>query len=99
MSRSAYNDAEKGTLEVRSPQLAANPDLTMSEKKPIDLDAFPLQSLKKDAHLSLSNVGNQLPKPQKMKISISKYVRFVIWYNSYKLVPSHKHSTRSFTLL
>lgn len=97
MSRFAHSDAEKETLEVRCLQLAANPDLTKSEKKPIDLDAFLLQSLKKDAFLSPSNVENQPPKPQKMKIS--RYVRFIIWYNSYKLVPSHKHSTRSFTLL
>ncbi|KAF9227999.1 hypothetical protein BS17DRAFT_858071 [Gyrodon lividus] len=85
MSRPNYNNAEKGTLEVRSPQLAGNPDLAKSEKKPVDLDVFPVQSLKKDAPVSPSNVAKpppQPPKPQKM--SISKYVIFIIWYNSYR---------------
>lgn len=96
MSQPAYNYTEKGTLEVHSPQLAVNPDLTKGEKKPIDLDVFTVQSLKKDAPVSPSNVAkppHQPPKPQKMKIS--KYVRFIIWYNSYKLVLSYKPSTRS----
>ncbi|KAH0830509.1 hypothetical protein J3R83DRAFT_1960 [Lanmaoa asiatica] len=85
MSRPAYSDAEKGTLEVRSPQIAANPDLAKSEKKPVDLDVFPVQSLKKDAPVSPSNVAKpppQPPKPQKMKIT--KYVHFIIWYDSYR---------------
>lgn len=100
MSRPAHNDAEKGTLEIRSPQLAANTDLTNSEKKPVDLDVFPVQSLKKDAPVSPSNVAKpppQPPKPQKMKIS--HYVHFIIWYNSYRLVLSHKSSISSLTLL
>jgi hypothetical protein len=83
MSRPVYNDSEQGTLEVRSPQSAANPDLTKGEKKPVDIDVFLVQSLKKDAPVSPSNaVKPQPPKPQKMKIS--KYVHFIIWYNSYK---------------
>ena len=91
MSQPAYNYTEKGTLEVHSPQLAVNPDLTKGEKKPIDLDVFTVQSLKKDAPVSPSNGAKPLhqpPKPQKMKIS--KYVHFIIWYNSYKLVLSYK---------
>lgn len=87
MSRLAYNDAEKGTLEVRSPQLAPNPDLAKSEKKSVDLDVFPVRSLKKDAPLSPSNVAKpppQPPKPKKMKTS--KYIQFIIWYNSYRSV-------------
>ncbi|KAF8559512.1 hypothetical protein OG21DRAFT_1492837 [Imleria badia] len=85
MSRPAHNDAEKGTLEIRSPQLATNNDFINSEKKPVDLDVFPVQSLKKDAPVSPSNVAKappQPPKPQKMKIS--HYVHFIIWYNSYR---------------
>jgi hypothetical protein len=98
MSRPVYNDSEQGTLEVRSPQSAANPDLTKGEKKPVDIDVFLVQSLKKDAPVSPSNaVKPQPPKPQKMKIS--KYVHFIIWYNSYKLVLSYKPSTRSLIAL
>ncbi|KAN0077348.1 hypothetical protein V8E55_011203 [Tylopilus felleus] len=78
MSRPAYNDAEKGTLEVRSPQ---KPD----EKKPVELDVFPVQSLKKDAPVSPSNVAKPPPQPPKsQKLNISKYVHFIIWYNSYR---------------
>ncbi|KAF9246587.1 hypothetical protein BU15DRAFT_58604 [Melanogaster broomeanus] len=85
MSRPHHNDAEKGTLEVHSPQLAANPDLAKSEKKPVDLDVFPVQSLKKDAPVSPSNVAKPPPPPPKpKKMSISKYVIFIIWYNSYR---------------
>ena len=98
MSRPAYNDAEKGSLGVRSPQLAANPDLTNGEKKPVDLDVFPVQSLKKYASVSPSSVAKPPPpNPQKMKIS--KYVRFIIWYNSYRSILSYKPSTHSLILL
>ncbi|KAG8217453.1 hypothetical protein J3R82DRAFT_5598 [Butyriboletus roseoflavus] len=85
MSRPAYNDAEKGVLDVRSLQVAANPDLTKSEKKAVDFDVFPVQSLKKDAPVSPSNVAKpppQTPKPQKMKVT--KWVHFIIWYDSYR---------------
>ncbi|KAG9318417.1 hypothetical protein JVU11DRAFT_508 [Chiua virens] len=85
MSRPAHNDAEKGTLEVRSPQLAANPDLAKSEKKVADLEVFPVQSLKKDAPVSPSNVAKVPPPPTpKQKINITPYVHFIIWYNSYR---------------
>ncbi|KAH7889767.1 hypothetical protein F5I97DRAFT_1924289 [Phlebopus sp. FC_14] len=85
MSKPAYSDAEKGTLEVRSPQLAANADLSKSEKKPVDLEVFPVQSLKKDAPVSPSNVAKPPPAPPKpTKMKISKYVIFIIWYNSYR---------------
>lgn len=100
MSRPAYNDAEKGVLEVRSPQVVANPDLTKSEKKPVDLDVFPVQSLKKDAPVSPSNVAKpppQPPKPQKMKIS--QWVHFIIWYDSYRLVLPYTPSTHPLILL
>ncbi|KAF9246561.1 hypothetical protein BU15DRAFT_39714 [Melanogaster broomeanus] len=83
MSRPHYNDAEKGELEVHSPQLAANPDLAKSEKKPVDLNVFLVQSLKKDA--SPSNVAKRpTPPPKPQKMTVSKYVIFIIWYNSYK---------------
>ncbi|KAH7916016.1 hypothetical protein BJ138DRAFT_764428 [Hygrophoropsis aurantiaca] len=82
--RPSYNDAEKGTLEVRSPQLTANPDLGRIEKKPADIDVFPVQSLKKDAPLSPpANVAKPPPpKPQKKKTS--KWILWVIWYNTYR---------------
>lgn len=93
MSRPAYNDAEKGTLEVRSPQ---KPD----EKKPVELDVFPVQSLKKDAPVSPSNVAKPPPQPPKsQKLNISKYVHFIIWYNSYRLVLSYKEFPLSLTAL
>ncbi|KAF8448029.1 hypothetical protein L210DRAFT_958150 [Boletus edulis BED1] len=83
MSRPAHNDAEKGTLEVRSPQLAANPDLTKSEKMPVDLDVFPVQSLKKDA--PPSNVAKPPAQPPKsQKIKISNWVHFIVWFNAYR---------------
>lgn len=84
-----YNDAEKGTLDVRSPQLAAIP-----EKKPTDLDVFPVQSLKKDAPVPQSNVAKPPPaKPQ--KLNISKYVYFIVWYNAYRSVQRSRSSTSS----
>lgn len=82
MSPPAHSDVEKGTLEVRSPQ---DPDPTKSEKKPVDLDVFPVQSLKKDAPVSPSNVAKPPPKPPKpQKMKITKYVHFIIWYDSYR---------------
>lgn len=100
MSQPVHSDPEKGTLEVRSPQVAANPDLTKSEKKPTDLDVFPVQSLKKDAPVSPSNVAQPPPKPPKpQKMKITKYVHFIIWYDSYRLVLLYTPSTRPLILL
>lgn len=99
MSPPIHNDAEKGTLEVRS-QVAANPDLTKSEKKPVDIDVFPVQSLKKDAPVSPSNVAKPPPQPPKSKkMKITKYIHFIIWYDSYRLVLPHTPPTHSLMLL
>ena len=84
MSRPAYNDAEEGMLDVHSPPLAANPLLTKNEG-PIVLGVS-LQSSKKNV---LAWHSMDPPRPDKLqKMKISKYVHFVIWYNSYKLVLS-----------
>lgn len=77
----AYNDAEKGTLDVRSPQIA---DLA-GEKKAADIDVFPVQSLKKDAPVTPSNVAKPPPAPAKpAKKRAPLWVLWVIWYNSYR---------------
>jgi hypothetical protein len=78
----AYNDAEKGTLDVRSPQIA---DLAKGEKKAVDIDVFPVQSLKKDAPVTPSNVAKPPPAPAKpAKKRAPLWVLWVIWYNSYR---------------
>lgn len=86
MSKPAYDDdAEKGTLEV-VPRAPA-PELAIDEKEPVAIDVFPVQSLKKDAPV-LSTITTKLPpstsKPTRMKAS--RYVLFIIWYNSYRSV-------------
>jgi hypothetical protein len=78
----AYNDAEKGTLDVRSPQIA---DLARDEKKASDIEVFAVQSLKKDAPVTPSNVAKPPPAPTKpAKKSTPLWVLWVIWYNSYR---------------
>jgi hypothetical protein len=77
-----YNDAEKGTLDARSPQIA---DLAKSEKKAADIDVFPVQSLKKDAPVTPSDVAKPPPAPAKpAKKRAPLWVLWVIWYNSYR---------------
>jgi hypothetical protein len=78
----AYNDAEKGTLDVRSPQLA---DLAKDEKKAADIEVFAVQSLKKDAPVTPSNVAKPPPAPAKpAKAKTPLWVLWIIWYNSYR---------------
>jgi len=80
----AYNDAEKGTLDV--PQVA---DLAKSDKKAADLDVFTVQSLKKDAPVTPSNVAKLPPSPAKpAKKKTPLWVLWVIWYNSYRYIIS-----------
>jgi len=76
----AYNNAEKGTLDV--PQIA---DLARSDKKDVDIDVFPVASLKKDAPVTPSNVAKPPPAPSKpAKKRAPLWVLWVIWYNSYR---------------
>jgi hypothetical protein len=84
-----YNDAEKGTLDARSPQIA---DLAKSEKKAADIDVFPVQSLKKDAPVTPSDVAKPPPAPAKpAKKRAPLWVLWVIWYNSYRyMIFDHK---------
>jgi hypothetical protein len=78
----AYNDAEKGTLDVRSPHVT---DLAKDEKKAADIEVFAVQSLKKDAPVTPSNVAKPPPAPAKpAKKKTPLWVLWVIWYNSYR---------------
>lgn len=80
MSHAPYGDTEKGTLEITPTQVTVSHDLT-NEKKPVEIDVFPVQSLKKDAPVS-SKPPVRLPKHEKIKAS--NYVLFIIWYNAYR---------------
>ncbi|KAG2061468.1 hypothetical protein BDR06DRAFT_261837 [Suillus hirtellus] len=78
----AYNDAEKGTLDLHSPQLA---NLAKDEKKAADIEVFAVQSLKKDAPVTPSNVAKPPPAPAKpAKHKTPLWVLWIIWYNSYR---------------
>lgn len=80
MSHAPYGDTEKGTLEITPTQVTVSHDVT-NEKKPVEIDVFPVQSLKKDAPVS-SKPPVRLPKHE--KIRASNYVLFIIWYNAYR---------------
>ncbi|KAI6036649.1 hypothetical protein BKA83DRAFT_85445 [Pisolithus microcarpus] len=71
MSHAPYGDTEKGTLEITPTQVT----------KPVEIDVFPVQSLRKDAPVS-SKPPARLPKHEKIKAS--NYVLFIIWYNAYR---------------
>ncbi|EIW85248.1 hypothetical protein CONPUDRAFT_98130 [Coniophora puteana RWD-64-598 SS2] len=74
-----YGDAEKGTLEVHSPQVAATHE--KSEKKPIDITVFPVPALKKDAPTTPPAKPAAKPKPKR---KVSRWILWVIWYNTYR---------------
>ncbi|OAX42182.1 hypothetical protein K503DRAFT_395620 [Rhizopogon vinicolor AM-OR11-026] len=75
-------DAEKGTLDVPSPQIA---DLSNNEKKVEHIDVFPVLSLKKDAPFAPSDVAKAPPAPAKpAKKKVPLWVLWVVWFNCYR---------------
>lgn len=68
-------------MDVRSPQIT---DLAKSDKKAADIDVFPVQSLKKDAPVTPSDVAKPPPPPKPAKKRAPLWVLWVIWYNSYR---------------
>ena len=75
----AFNDAEKGTLEVRSPQVAATQE--KSEKKPVDIAVYSVPALKKDAPAASAAKPAAKPPPKR---KVSRWILWVIWFNTYR---------------
>lgn len=76
----AYGDAEKGTLEV-IPTSKATPDFPVDEKKDLAVvvvnPADHLPALKKES---------QPPTKPKPKKQVSNWIKFKIWFNTYRYV-------------
>ncbi|KAF5357357.1 hypothetical protein D9758_005881 [Tetrapyrgos nigripes] len=83
-----YDDAEKGTQEITPPPLTYLPTVypEISEKKPIDT----LMSLEDKKEVAAPPVKKSPPKPKK---KVSKWIRWVLWFNTYR-----KFFTLTFTL-
>ncbi|KAG1789376.1 uncharacterized protein HD556DRAFT_1433701 [Suillus plorans] len=76
------SDAEKGTLDIHSPQLA---NFVKHEKNAVDIEVFDVQSLEKDVPVTPQDVAKPPPAPAKSaKKSTPLWVLWVLWYNAYR---------------